>query len=189
MCIYVLYESYVLHDSFTYEGSRALNMSQMNQLQYTHVWKDVFLGVTGLNSYVLSFTYEGSRALNMSQTNQLQYTCVLHDSFTYEGSRALNMSQMNQLQYTCVLPDSFTYEGTRAFNTSQMNQLQYTYEWVTAQAWRTYKWVMAHVRMSHGTHVNEQVELPAKLLDHFIWSNKNNINQKLPSQREAREWV
>jgi len=24
----------------------------------------------------------------------------------------------------------------------------------------------------------QQIELPAILLDHFLWSNKNNINQK-----------
>jgi len=28
-------------------------------------------------------------------------------------------------------------------------------------------------------HILEQIELPAKLLNYFVWSNKSNINQML----------
>ena len=33
-----------------------------------------------------------------------------------------------------------------------------------------------------GWHASEQIELPAKLLDYFSWSNKNNINQSQASR-------
>ena len=31
----------------------------------------------------------------------------------------------------------------------------------------------------------EQIELPAKLLDYFLWNNKSNINQNLSADKAA----
>ena len=39
----------------------------------------------------------------------------------------------------------------------------------------------------HNCHRYKQIELPVKVLDHFLWSNENNINQsvcQLPAQRQ-----
>jgi len=43
---------------------------------------------------------------------------------------------------------------------------------------RILSWKIVRSHPPWDPHRFEQMELPAKLLDYFVWSNKSNINQK-----------